>query len=132
MDGWMDRWQGGIPRFCIVFGVATRATPSTGSRDVHRSIAESVSEHQIRLQQPQSRCTSSPNHTCSPLLRVQTICILLSLPSPSLPLLFFRRPRPKLQRVDPAHPLQLVLQQRVDHPMPRRLRLGCERLRGDH
>lgn len=51
------------------------------------------------------------------------------LPLPrNLPLLFLRGPCPQLQRMNPSRPLQLLFQQRIHHPMSRRLHLGPESL----
>lgn len=56
---------------------------------------------------------------------------LLDLLPRNLFLLFFRRPRPQLKRMYPPRPLQLLLQQSVHHPMPRRLHLRLERFGRD-
>lgn len=62
--------------------------------------------------------------------------IILPSPSPSLssplrlrPLFFLRRPRLQLQRMNATLPTDLLLQQRIHHAMPRRLRLARKRRR---
>ena len=91
-----------------------------------------VSPHAIEmLTAPRSRPSFPPSPAQPSPALVTHSTVSPPLPLHALlrtqPLLLPRRPRPQLQRMDAALPLQLLLQQRIHHAVPRGLHLGLER-----